>query len=391
MSVHRSPHRFHAFQPLARHHRLRAGISLVLLAAMALGALSTIYAGDILPRRRHRKTRNATPRPAHKREPKPPRPQNPRPRPPRPHHQGRHRHAPPPGRRAHGGYALPSIPNGLAEGGLKVLTGPNAKWQGANAPTQSGNTVGIKQTDSKALLHWETFHVGRDTTVNFDQSAGGADATKWIAFNKVFDPAQKPSQIRGRINAQGQVYIINQNGIIFGAGSQINTRALVASSLPINDALVENGLLNNKDGQFLFSKDFAADPTAIFGDVVVEPGALLTSPEGEGGNGGRVMLVGANVLNAGEISTPSGQPILAAGLQPASQPTPNPTRASRPRCLGRRCRQLRRHGDQHRPCRIPTRFHRRRRQAHRPIGRHGKLDLRQPQRPHRPPCQATAR
>ena len=211
--------------------------------------------------------------------------------------------------------AANTIPNGLTEGGLKVLTGANAKWEGANAATASGNTVGIKQTASQALLHWETFHVGSQTTVNFDQSAGGADSGKWIAFNKVFDPAAKPSQIRGKITAQGQVYIINQNGIIFGAGSQVNARTLVAASLPINDNLVTNGLLSNKDAQFLFSKDFATNPASLFGDIVVERGALLSSPEGEGGSGGRIMLVGANVQNAGEISTPSGQSILAAGLQ----------------------------------------------------------------------------
>ena len=208
-----------------------------------------------------------------------------------------------------------TIPNGLTEGGLKVLTGANAKWEGANAPTASGNTVAITQTASQALLHWETFNVGSQTTVNFDQSAGGADSGKWIAFNKVFDPDAKPSEIRGKITAQGQIYIINQNGIIFGAGSQVNARTLVASALPINDNLVANGLLNNRNAEFLFSKDFANDPTATFGNIVVESGALLSSPEGEGGNGGRIMLVGANVQNAGEISTPSGQSILAAGLQ----------------------------------------------------------------------------
>ena len=220
-----------------------------------------------------------------------------------------------------------TIPNGLAEGGLKVLTGPNAKWQGANTPTQSGNNVNITQTASQALLHWETFNVGKETTLNFDQSAGGVDAGKWIAFNKVFDPAAKPSEIRGKINAQGQVYIINQNGILFGAGSQVNARALVASTLPINDNLVKNGLLNNKDAQFLFSAidvpggsdgtpTFTpTDVPATLGDIIVERGANIMSPELAGGNGGRVMLVGANVRNEGEISTPAGQTILAAGLQ----------------------------------------------------------------------------
>jgi filamentous hemagglutinin family protein len=225
-----------------------------------------------------------------------------------------------------------SIPNGLTEGGLKALTGANAKWEGANPAAQSANTVGITQTAAQALLHWETFNVGRDTTVNFDQSAGGADSGKWIAFNKVFDPTAKPSEIRGKINAQGQVYIINQNGILFGAGSQVNARTLVASALPINDNLVASGLLNNKDAQFLFSAlevpggsdgtpTFSpTDLPAILGDVIVERGAMISSPELAGGNGGRVMLVGANVRNEGEISTPAGQTILAAGLQVGVRP-----------------------------------------------------------------------
>jgi filamentous hemagglutinin family protein len=223
--------------------------------------------------------------------------------------------------------ATGSVPNGLTTGGLKVLTGPNAKWDGAKAPAQSGNIVNIQQTASQALLHWETFDVGSATTVNFDQSLGGVDSSKWIAFNKVFDPSAKPSQIRGKINADGQVYIINQNGIIFGAGSQVNARALVASALPINDNLIKNGLLNNKDAQFLFSAlevPGGSDGTPTFkptdvpktlGNVIVERGAKISSPELAGGNGGRVVLVGANVINQGEISTPAGQTILAAGLQ----------------------------------------------------------------------------
>ncbi len=222
------------------------------------------------------------------------------------------------------------IPDGLAAGGLRVLTGANAKWIGAAAPVQSGNTVTISQSAQQALLHWETFNVGKNTTVNFDQKAGGADSGKWIAFNKVFDPSGKPSRILGQIKADGQVYIINQNGIIFGAGSQVNARTLVASSLPINDRLVEQGLLSNKDAQFLFSslfvpggtdgtKDFTP-PTPLtadgkIGSVIVEAGATISGPVSADGNGGRVMLVGPNVSNEGTISTPSGQTILAAGLQ----------------------------------------------------------------------------
>lgn len=226
--------------------------------------------------------------------------------------------------------ASTSVPDGLVTGGLKVLTGANAKWTGASAPVQNGNTVTITQTDQQALLHWETFNVGKNTSLYFDQKAGQNDSGKWIAFNKVFDPSGQPSKILGSIKADGQVYVINQNGIIFGAGSQVNTRTFVASSLPINDNLVSGGLLNNKDAQFLFSAlsvPGGSDGTPTFtpdapltasgkvGDVIVEKGATITGPVNADGNGGRVMLVGANVQNEGTISTPSGQTILAAGLQ----------------------------------------------------------------------------
>ena len=222
-----------------------------------------------------------------------------------------------------------SVPGGLVTGGLERLAG--GVWTGANAPVQSGNVVTIKQTSQQALLNWKTFNVGRNTTVSFDQSAGGSDSGTWIAFNKISDPSGKPSQILGSIKADGQVYLINGNGIIFGAGSQVNAHTLVASALPINDGLIARGLLNNPDAQFLFSSTALAagskgptpafTPAATFradgsfGDIVVENGAVLTAPTTPEHVGGRITLVGANVVNGGTISTPDGQTILAAGLQ----------------------------------------------------------------------------
>ncbi|MEQ1854297.1 MAG: hypothetical protein ABMA01_22230, partial [Chthoniobacteraceae bacterium] len=94
--------------------------------------------------------------------------------------------------------------------------------------------------------------------------------------------------------------------------------------------LVRQGLLNNRDAQFLFTgldvpggsdgtPAFNPGPppaaTGRYGDVTVQAGARLSTPASGDGNGGRVMLAGANVHNAGTISTPSGQTILAAGLQ----------------------------------------------------------------------------
>ncbi len=311
------------------------------------------------------------------------------------------------------------LPNGLvvAKGVPTDLANPQANenaslWTGASLPTvttqtTSGtttSTVTIAQNQQQAVLNWDSFNIGKSTTLNFDQSAGGADIGQWIAFNKV-GVTGNPSQILGSINAGGQVYVINPNGIIFGGSSQVNAHALVASSVPINDNLIARGLLNNPDSQFMFSAlpqsagvngtpaftptitdnfslgpaatsytlarklpstggtpvvSYATsagatdtlDPTADFsvsatsglttltfsttglqklggglanvsyapapsqyGNVEVQPGAVLFSPTSADHVGGRIALVGPNVTNGGTLSAPDGQVILAAGLQ----------------------------------------------------------------------------
>jgi filamentous hemagglutinin family protein len=215
-----------------------------------------------------------------------------------------------------------------------VGTDPS-KWQGADLPTETTDlqglvNVGIRQTAQQALLQWQTFNVGKKTTVTFDQSAGGANANQWIAFNQITDPTGNPTQILGQIKAQGQVYVINPNGIIFGGSSTVDVNTLTVSSLPINNNLIARGLLNNPDSQFLFSglsllagpngtAAFTPTPppvsTGVYGDVTVQAGAKITTPVSADGNGGRVALFGANVKNEGTILTPAGQTILAAGLQ----------------------------------------------------------------------------
>ncbi len=244
---------------------------------------------------------------------------------------------------------LPNVTNGLSAGGLEIATGAavgSNLWKGANLPTQtvSGTqtTVNIKQTSQQAILNWNKFNVGKETKLNFDQSTGGANAGQWIAFNKINDPSGVPSQILGSITAQGQVYVVNQNGIIFGGSSQVNTHALVASSLPINDNLINRGLLNNPDSQFLFTSlpqtagtngtpGFTppAAPNGKSGDVIVQRGAVLSSPTTADHTGGRVALIGPNVTNAGTISTPDGQTILAAGQQVGLAPHPSTDAAVR--------------------------------------------------------------
>ena len=93
----------------------------------------------------------------------------------------------------HPGQTLPNVPNGLGVGGLQVAPGVPANlgnpmpgenpalWQGANLPTQTVSSsqthVTITQTAQQAILNWQTFNIGKDTRLTFDQTAGGANAS----------------------------------------------------------------------------------------------------------------------------------------------------------------------------------------------------------------------
>ena len=172
------------------------------------------------------------------------------------------------------GLVLPPVRDGLAPGGLVVDPGVKynpSLWKGALAPTESvqaGRTkVTIKQTEQQAVLNWQSFNIGKSTTLRFDQRENGVPQSKWVAINKVNDPSGVPSQILGAIEAPGHVYVINRNGILFGGSSQVNLHGLVASSLPINDNLLQSGLLENPKQEFLFS----SLPTDLFKPVISDP------------------------------------------------------------------------------------------------------------------------
>ncbi|WKA26110.1 filamentous haemagglutinin family protein [Bradyrhizobium roseum] len=230
------------------------------------------------------------------------------------------------------------VPNGLRPGGLQVAPGatPSATdggaglWQGAKLPTEvtSGgrSNVIVEQTQSKAILTWESFNVGRETDLYFNQTAGGANANQWIALNRVLDPSAAPSRILGTIKAEGQVYVINRNGIIFGGASQVNVGSLVASSLSLSNQQFMAGI---NSGQLIGPIGGGSDsdvlPTfgdvprttnvnalapAVSGNVEVQAGARIAS-----GKNGLLGLFGTNVTNAGTLATDGGQVMLAAGEQ----------------------------------------------------------------------------
>ena len=214
------------------------------------------------------------------------------------------------------------VPDGLAEGGLKVDTASlTAGWANANAPVQTqagGRTqVTVTQTDAQAILNWETFNVGKNTTLKFEQQPS------WAVLNRVNDPAAKPSQIRGQIQADGTVMVVNRNGIVFSGSSQVDTRNLVASAVGMTDAQFKRGIYSQALGSGFvptLANDLNVTASAssngkATGDVVVEAGARIATraPQSVTEGGGYVLLAGRETHNRGTIVTPGGQTTLAAG------------------------------------------------------------------------------
>ncbi|MFH1984381.1 MAG: filamentous hemagglutinin family protein [Pseudomonadota bacterium] len=163
----------------------------------------------------------------------------------------------------------------------------------------------------KVTLKWASFNIGDQVNVHFDQ-ANSSD----VALNRIYD--QSPSLIYGKLSATGRVFLVNQNGIVFGPGSEVNLNTLIASSLNISDSDFEKGLWRFQAENYLGKADYTL-PGAVsnHGDILLDPL-------------GGVYLVAPNVENAGTITAPIGQIGLAAGtdVEIAPDPFPNSTRGA---------------------------------------------------------------
>ena len=160
---------------------------------------------------------------------------------------------------------------------------------GTGSVTQSGATTTINQASQNLSLNWHSFNIAPQETVNFVQPSATA-----IAVNRIFDT--NGTQILGRLNANGQVYLINPNGILFGQDALVNVSALVASTLGVNDASLNGS-----------SRTFSGTGTGS----IVNQGTINAT--GSGGSGGYVALLGNTVSNQGTITAPLGAVALGAG------------------------------------------------------------------------------
>ncbi len=152
----------------------------------------------------------------------------------------------------------------------------------------NGNLTVINQKSNKLVINWSNFNISNGQTVKFIQP--GANSA---ALNRIYD--QDPTQIYGNLISNGQVFLVNPNGIFFSKDSYVNTGALFASTLGIgNDAFMS--------GIYSFSAPDGKD-----GGAVVNHGTLIAS------QGGSVNLIGGAVYNDGVIQATLGQVDLVAG------------------------------------------------------------------------------
>lgn len=197
------------------------------------------------------------------------------------------------------------------------VSGPTS-WisSGSATPNYNGNQLTIDQTSDRLSLNWSSFNVSADGRVVFRQPSSSS-----VALNRIFQG--NPSRILGSVEANGEIYLINPNGFVFGQTARINAAGILASTLGMTDETFNGGLLTairrnthalQGDGRASVLdidgnpvRDANGTPLAV--QLVVEQGAELAVQ----GTGSRILLASHTVDNAGKLSAPDGQVILAAG------------------------------------------------------------------------------
>lgn len=156
---------------------------------------------------------------------------------------------------------------------------------GSGSISQNGANLVVQQDSARLAVDWQRFSIGQGNTVTFVQPSSSS-----VALNRVL--GSDVSVIQGALQANGQVFLLNPNGVLFTSTAQVNVGGLLASTLQ----------MRNEDflqGHYVLEGDSAA--------VVSNAGSLKAA------DGGMVALVAAKVVNTGEIQADQGQVLLGAG------------------------------------------------------------------------------
>lgn len=188
-------------------------------------------------------------------------------------------------------FTLASFPfPALAVDPNELPTGGNiAVGNGSATINTAGNNMNINQQSQNVIIDWNTFNIGQNASVNFNQPNSSA-----LAVNRV-NGSSDPTQILGSLTANGRIMILNPNGVLFGRGSQIDVNGLVASTGRIDDAQVMAGT-----GHIRL---YDMNPNGR----VVNDGTINVA------EGGLLALVGAQVANNGVINARLAKVALGGG------------------------------------------------------------------------------
>ncbi|HHF5775031.1 TPA: filamentous hemagglutinin N-terminal domain-containing protein [Haemophilus influenzae] len=162
-----------------------------------------------------------------------------------------------------------------------------------------GNKTTIRNSVN-AIINWKQFNIGQNEMVQFLQESNNS-----AVFNRV--TSDQISQLKGILDSNGQVFLINPNGITIGKDAIINTNGFTASTLDISNE-------NIKARNFTFeqTKDKALAEIVNHGLITV-------------GKDGSVNLIGGKVKNEGVISVNGGSISLLAGQKITISDIANPT------------------------------------------------------------------
>ena len=102
---------------------------------------------------------------------------------------------------------------------------------------QSGALTTINQSTQRGIINWRSFDVGASETVRFVQPGSSS-----VTVNRIHD--NKASQIDGRLEANGNIVLLNQNGITFGSTARVDVNGIVASTADMSD---NDGFMNGSN------------------------------------------------------------------------------------------------------------------------------------------------
>ncbi|MCF6281081.1 MAG: filamentous hemagglutinin N-terminal domain-containing protein [Candidatus Polarisedimenticolaceae bacterium] len=175
--------------------------------------------------------------------------------------------------------------------------------------TPNTTTTLIQQNSNSMVVEWQSFNVDRQELVRFEQP----DASSAV-LNRILD--QNPSQIFGRIEANGKVFLANPNGFIFGKTAVINVSSFFAVAKEISASRFMRGDYSEifsdyaEAGQVINEGIISAETGGtvfLSGSVVNNSGIIKAGSIDDSGGEIRLIGIGGSVANSGTLDASGSQ------------------------------------------------------------------------------------